>query len=264
MQHLFFYLLGLIDAHLVRQIQFLKAQNEILRSRLGKEVHTRPEERRRLLKFGLPLGDALKDLISIVSYPTFRRWTRREGIPERRCRRGRPRKPEEIERLVVRLGRENAWGYSRILAELNKINIHSLCRNTVKNILKRNHLNPYAEAWVGTIRRECLDHFLVLGEGHLRYLVAQYVDFYNTVRPHGAMGGPLEPSAMPAEGKERFSANIDSAGCSSITTEGRRDRHAGARPAGRGRQVQGGASAHTLAHAALRRRGHGCGGLRVA
>ena len=42
--------------------------------------------------------------------------------------------------------------------------------------------------------------FLVLGEEHLQYLVTQYVDFYNTVRPHGAMGGPLEPSAMPAEG----------------------------------------------------------------
>jgi len=69
MQHLLFRLLGLIDAHLVRQIQFLKAQNEILRSRLGKEVHTRPEERRRLLKFGLLLGDALKDLISIYRMP---------------------------------------------------------------------------------------------------------------------------------------------------------------------------------------------------
>ena len=28
----------------------------------------------------------------------------------------------------------------------------------------------------------------------------EYMDFYNTVRPHGAMGGPLEPLAMPAEG----------------------------------------------------------------
>jgi transposase InsO family protein len=62
------------------------------------------------------------------------------------------------------------------------------------------NLNPYAESWLGTIRRECLDHFLVLGEGHLRYLVSRHVDFYNTVRSHGAMGGPLEPSAMPAEG----------------------------------------------------------------
>jgi len=142
MQHLLVWLLALIDAHLVRQIQFLKAENEILRSRLGLEVHTRPEERRRLLKFGLPLGGAVKHLISIVSYPTFRRWMRREGVPKPRRRRGRPRQPEEIEQLVVRMGRENAWGYSRILAELKKLNIHSLCRNTVKNILKRYHLDP--------------------------------------------------------------------------------------------------------------------------
>lgn len=112
MQHLLVWLLALIDAHLVRQIQFLKAENEILRSRLGLEVHTRPEERRRLLKFGLPLGGAVKHLISIVSYPTFRRWMRREGVPKPRRRRGRPRQPEEIEQLVVRMGRENAWGYS--------------------------------------------------------------------------------------------------------------------------------------------------------
>jgi hypothetical protein len=41
----------------------------------------------------------------------------------------------------------------------------------------------------------------VLGERHLRYLATEYVDYYNTVRPHGSMGGPLEPVAMPTEGE---------------------------------------------------------------
>jgi len=102
MQHLFFRLLGLIDAHLVRQIQFLKAQNEILRSCLGKEVHTRPEERRRLLKFGLLLGDALKDLISFYRMPAAK-------TLERLAQASPPDpKPEEVPRLreeLVALGR---------------------------------------------------------------------------------------------------------------------------------------------------------------
>ncbi len=152
MQAFFFCLLGLIESRLVRQIEYLKVENQILRSRLGQEVHTRPEERRRLLKFGLPLGDALKSLISIVSYQTFRRWVnqqafRKDASPRPR---GRPRKPQEIEQLVVRMAGENDWGYSRLLAELKKLNIKSLCRNTVKNILRRHHLDPGPKRGEGT------------------------------------------------------------------------------------------------------------------
>ena len=71
MQRLLLYIISFINAHLVRQLKFPKVQNEILQSRLGKEVHRRPDERRRLLKFGLPLGESIKHLISIVSHRTF-------------------------------------------------------------------------------------------------------------------------------------------------------------------------------------------------
>jgi|SRR5688572_12956729 len=37
--------------------------------------------------------------------------------------------------------------------------------------------NPYAERVIGTIRRECTDHLIVLGEGHLRRLMKQYVRY---------------------------------------------------------------------------------------
>ncbi len=40
------------DRELAKQVQFLKDENKILRSRLSGEVHTRPEERQRLLEFG--------------------------------------------------------------------------------------------------------------------------------------------------------------------------------------------------------------------
>ena len=54
---------------------------------------------------------------------------------------------------------------------------------------------------MGTIRRECLDHFLVLGERHLEYLLSEYMIYYNTVRPHGSMGEPLEELPMPQKGQ---------------------------------------------------------------
>jgi putative transposase len=44
--------------------------------------------------------------------------------------------------------------------------------------------NAYAERVIGSIRRECLDHVVVIGERHLRGILSQYVDYYNGTRTH--------------------------------------------------------------------------------
>lgn len=44
--------------------------------------------------------------------------------------------------------------------------------------------NPYAERLIGSIRRECLDHVIVLGERHLRRVLARYTDYYHGARTH--------------------------------------------------------------------------------
>src|SRR6202051_1009258 len=47
--------------------------------------------------------------------------------------------------------------------------------------------NGFAERLIGSIRRECLDHFIVLGEEHLRWILKNYADYYNGVRTHRAL-----------------------------------------------------------------------------
>jgi transposase InsO family protein len=42
--------------------------------------------------------------------------------------------------------------------------------------------NGFAERLIGSIRRECVDHIIVLGEVHLRRVLQSYADYYNSVR----------------------------------------------------------------------------------
>jgi putative transposase len=55
----------------------------------------------------------------------------------------------------------------------------------VKRIPYRSpNLNAFAERYVQSVKQECLDQFIVFGESHLEYLLREYEDYYNTVRPH--------------------------------------------------------------------------------
>ncbi len=48
--------------------------------------------------------------------------------------------------------------------------------------------NCFAERLIGTIRRECLDHMVVLGQAHLRRTLIKFADYYNTMRIHRSAG----------------------------------------------------------------------------
>ena len=47
--------------------------------------------------------------------------------------------------------------------------------------------NGFAERLIGSIRRECLDHVIVLGGVHLRRILKSYADYYNSVRTHRSL-----------------------------------------------------------------------------
>ena len=53
--------------------------------------------------------------------------------------------------------------------------------------------NAFAERWVGTVRRDCLDWLLITSRGQLERVLRVYVEHYNTHRPHRAL--ELKPPA---------------------------------------------------------------------
>jgi putative transposase len=59
--------------------------------------------------------------------------------------------------------------------------------------------NPFVERLIGSVRRECLDHVLVLGERHLRCVLTNYFAYYHRTRTHLSLakdapdGRPIEP-----------------------------------------------------------------------
>ena len=64
----------LVHSNLIRQIEYLKVENETLRGKLGRIVSTTPGEKRKIVKYGLPLGGDVRNIMSIVCYSTFRKW----------------------------------------------------------------------------------------------------------------------------------------------------------------------------------------------
>src|SRR3979490_1556530 len=60
--------------------------------------------------------------------------------------------------------------------------------------------NGYPERLIGSIRRECLDHVIVLGEAHLRRVLKSYAHYYNGVRTHRSLNkdAPASRSVQPS------------------------------------------------------------------
>jgi transposase InsO family protein len=56
--------------------------------------------------------------------------------------------------------------------------------------------NSFAERWVGTARRECLDHLLIVGRRQLEYMLGEFAEHYHKARPHQGLG-QRRPSGEP-------------------------------------------------------------------
>lgn len=65
------------------------------------------------------------------------------------------------------------------------------------------NLNAYCERFIQTIQQECLDHFVVVGESQLNYIVGEFLRYYHEERPHQGLGNvPLtKPPAAVGDGE---------------------------------------------------------------
>src|SRR5436190_6051642 len=82
----------------------------------------------------------------------------------------------------------------------------------IRTPLRAPNANAYAERWVGSVRRECLDRLLIFNRRQLERILRVYVRYYNGHRPHRALdlrpptpivasttGGPPPPAPMKIE-----------------------------------------------------------------
>jgi Integrase core domain. len=82
--------------------------------------------------------------------------------------------------------------------------VHGLGTEEVPTAPRSPWQNPYAERLVGSVRRECLDHVIVLGERHLHRILRSYFSYYHRVRTHLSLGKDApDPRTVhpPAMGK---------------------------------------------------------------
>ena len=83
--------------------------------------------------------------------------------------------------------------------------------------------NGFAERLIGSIRRECVDHFVVLGEAHLRRILRAYARYYNDIRTHRSLDkdAPVSRPVQPPESLGHMRSLADFI----TTTSGFRFRH---------------------------------------
>jgi hypothetical protein len=159
--------------------------------------------------------------ITIIQPETLVRW-HRAGFRhywrwKSRSFGGRPQVDADLCALIRRMSIDNPlWGAPRIHGELLKLGFEVSQSSVAKYMVKRcgppsqgwrtflrNHAPDIAairrsDHWLrlalcpchrsaGPIRRECVDHLVVLGEAHLRRILTKYATYYNELRTHRSL-----------------------------------------------------------------------------
>jgi putative transposase len=128
-------------------IEYLQAENRVLRDRLGdRRLRFTDAERRRLaVKARALCRSVLREIGSLVTPDTLLRWHRQlvaRKYDGSRGKVGRPTLTQEIAKLVVMMARENpTWGYTRIQGALSNVG-HTVGRTTIARILEDHGIEP--------------------------------------------------------------------------------------------------------------------------
>jgi len=148
-QLLLLVLAGWINRHQENVIEYLLAENRVLRQKIGrKRILLSIAQRRLLAVKGKILGrKMLEKVAGIVTPETILRWhrelvARHWDYSERRKKAGRPAVPQEIVDLILKLARENPrWGYNRIQGAIGNLG-YAISDTAVANILKAHGMDP--------------------------------------------------------------------------------------------------------------------------
>ena len=142
---------GWVYRHQLIVIEFLQAENRLLKDKLGpKRIRFTDAERALLARKAKAVGrKTLLQLDALVSPDTLLRCHRRLVAQKwnfaYRRRPGRPGIMREISALIVRMAQDNSgWGYTRIQGALANLG-HKVGRGTVANVLKRQGIEPAPE-----------------------------------------------------------------------------------------------------------------------
>ena len=142
------YVTGLVNQELLRQVEYLAAENRILRTHAPARLRLSDAERATLAEIGKRLGRKELARVAQVAKPeTILGWFRKlvgrkfDGSKHRSYP-GRPRIDAEVEGLMVQMARENSgWGYDRIAGALANLG-HDVSDQTVGNVLRRHGIAP--------------------------------------------------------------------------------------------------------------------------
>jgi putative transposase len=155
LQFLLMVVAGWLHRQQAATIDYLKAENRMLRARLGgRRIVSTDAERRQLAEKARALGrKTLHELGTIVTPETLLRWHRelvaRKWTFVERRNPGRPRICEELVALVVRMAKDNrGWGYTRIQGAMANLG-YKLGRGTIGRILKEHGIEPAPERGKG-------------------------------------------------------------------------------------------------------------------
>ncbi len=108
--------------------------------------------------------------INVTDHPTAA-WTARQILEAF---------PDDVPRLLLR-DRDSIYGW-----EFNRM-VKALKVHQIRSAPRSPWQNAFAERVIGSIRRECTDHIIPFGRRHLIRTLREYVDYYNTARPHQSL-----------------------------------------------------------------------------
>ena len=206
------------NKELARYVSFLKAENQILRTRLPERLTLTTREKNRLVRFGRSIGSALNHICTIVHPNTLRRWIResnKTGLRDIFVLVFLNVKTRQVYITSSTYKPDQAWMIEQAEAFIKhtqdkklpcKILMHDNDGKYSKpflDVFKKAKIKPhrtafrspntvaFVERFVQTIQQECLDHFVVFGHKHMDVLCREFKDHYHLERPHQGLDNEL-------------------------------------------------------------------------